>query len=80
MMTLSYVLANGREIEEGEHYFFAQLWDGNGDAEELLESGVIYVDEVARVEFEVVEYGNDALDTIVKVTSIEEEEEEEDDR
>nr|UVX75537.1 MAG: hypothetical protein [Bacteriophage sp.] len=41
--TLSYVLCSEDTIEAGKEYFFGQLWDGNGDGEELLESGAIAV-------------------------------------
>lgn len=41
--TLSYVLCSEDIIEAGKEYFFGQLWDGNGDGEELLESGAIAV-------------------------------------
>ena len=41
--TLSYVYGQNDTIEVGEEYYFGQLWDGNGDGEELLESGAIAV-------------------------------------
>lgn len=41
--TLSYVLGAENTIEAGKEYYFGQLWDGNGDGEELLESGAIAV-------------------------------------
>lgn len=70
MMTLSYVLGREREIEIGQEYYFGQLWDGEGDGEELLESGTVSPDEENVVAFEIVENANDPLETLVKVTDI----------
>lgn len=41
--TLSYILGTEDTIETGKEYYFGQLWDGDGDGEELLESGAIAV-------------------------------------
>ena len=70
MKTLSYVLATEEEINIGETYYFGQLWDGDGDGEELLEDGTISPDGENVVAFEVVEREEDILRTIVKVTDI----------
>lgn len=70
MKTLSYELATEEEINIGEIYYFGQLWDGDGDGEELLEDGTISPDEENVVAFEVVEREEDILRTIVKVTDI----------
>lgn len=70
MMTLSYVLGREREIEIGQEYYFGQLWDGEGDGEELLESGTVSPDEENVVAFEIVENADDPLETLVKVTDI----------
>ena len=70
MKTLSYVLATEEEINIGEIYYFGQLWDGDGDGEELLEDGTISPDGENVVAFEVVEREEDILETIVKVTDI----------
>ena len=70
MKTLSYVLGQEREIEIGQEYYFGQLWDGEGDGEELLESGAISPDEENVVAFEIVENADDPLETLVKVTDI----------
>ena len=43
MRTLSYLYGEEREIKSGETYYFGQLWDGEGDGQELLESGSIAV-------------------------------------
>lgn len=71
--TLSYVLGAENTIEAGREYYFGQLWDGNGDGEELLESGAIAVyqdGEEYIVDFEILESAEDILQTRVKVTGI----------
>ena len=71
MKILSYILSSSEEkiIINGE-YYFGQLWDGNGDGEELLESGAISPDGENIVDFEVVKKSEDILETIVKVIDI----------
>ena len=71
MKSLSYILGSSEEkiIINGE-YYFGQLWDGNGDGEELLESGAISPDGENIVDFEVVKKSEDILETIVKVTDM----------
>lgn len=71
--TLSYVYGQNDTIEVGEEYYFGQLWDGNGDGEELLESGAIAVyqdGEEYIVGFEILEPADDILQTRVKVIGI----------
>lgn len=71
--TLSYVYGQNDTIEVGEEYYFGQLWDGNGDGEELLESEAIAVyqdGEELIVDFEILEPTEDILQTRVKVTGI----------
>lgn len=71
--TLQYVIGAEDTIEAGREYYFGQLWDGNGDGEELLESGAIAVyqdGEEYIVDFEVLESAEDILQTRVKVTGI----------
>lgn len=71
--TLSYILGTEDKIEAGKEYFFGQLWDGNGDGEELIESGAIAVyqdGEEYIVDFEVLETAEDILQTRVKVIGI----------
>ena len=73
MPFLSYILGTEDTIEAGKEYYFGQLWDGNGDGEELLESRAIAVyqdDEEYIVDFEVLESAEDILQTRVKVTGI----------
>ena len=71
--TLSYILGAEDTIETGREYYFGQLWDGNGDGEELLESEAIAVyqdgDEYI-VDFEILESAEDILQTRVKVIGI----------
>lgn len=72
--TLPYILGQNGTIETGEEYYFGQLWDGDGDGEELLESGAIAVyqdGEEHIVDFEIIETsGDDILQTVVRITSI----------
>lgn len=70
MKTLSYVLGTEREIEIGQEYYFGQLWDGEGDGEELMESGAISPDNESTVAFEVAEKAEDLAQTVVRVTDI----------
>ena len=71
MKTLTYILGSSEEkiIINGE-YYFGQLWDGNGNGEELLESGAISPDNENVVAFEVVKKAEDILETVIKVTDI----------
>ena len=70
MKTLSYVHATEEEIKVGEKYYFGQLWDGNGDGEELLESGSISPDNENVIDFKVIEKNTeDILESLVEVTS-----------
>lgn len=71
--TLSYVFGVEDIIETGKEYYFGQLWDGNGDGEELLESGAIAVyqdGEEYIVDFEILEPADDILQARVKVIGI----------
>lgn len=71
--TLSYVLGTEDTIEIGKEFFFDQLWEGNGDGEEPIESGAIAVyqdDEEYIVDFEILETAEDNLQTRVKVIGI----------
>lgn len=71
--TLSYILGTEDKIETGKEYFFGQLWDGNGDGEELIESGAIAVyqdGEEHIVDFEIMEAAEDILQARVKVIGI----------
>lgn len=70
MKTLSYVMGNEEEIKVGGEYYFGQLWDGDGDGQELLESGAIALDEDFIVSFDVTETDSELLKTLVKVTDI----------
>ena len=70
MKTLSYVLASQEEIKVGGKYYFGQLWDGNGDGEELLESGSISPDNDNVVSFDILDRDDDILKTLVEITDI----------
>ena len=71
MKTLTYILGSSEEkiVINGE-YYFGQLWNGDGNGEELLESGAISPDGENIVAFEVVKKSEDILETIVKVTDM----------
>ena len=71
MKSLSYILGSSEEkiIINGE-YYFGQLWDGNGDGEELLESGAISPDGENVVSFEVIKKADDILETVIRVTDM----------
>lgn len=79
METLSYLRGREREIEIGEEYYLGQLWDGSGDAEDIIEKygkGSVWVenDEDGMpmiVEFTYEELDPEELmDTVVTVTDI----------
>ena len=70
MKTLSYILGKIEEIEIDKEYYFGQLWDGEGDGWELLESGAVSPDEENVIDFEVIENAENPLETLVKVTDI----------
>lgn len=70
MKSLSYIMGNEKEIKVGEEYYFGELWDGNGDGQELLESGAVSIDDEHVVAFEIVEEDEDILNTLVKITDI----------
>lgn len=67
-------LESREEIKIGMEVRFAELWDGDGDGRELLESGAIAMwdgetdDNIVR--FEIIEPNEDILKTIVRVTDL----------
>ena len=68
---------NGKILEVGEKIYFADLWQsGDGDIEELLESGCVWVangesDESIIADFQIIEADEqNLLRTLVKVTDI----------
>ena len=75
MKTLSFLCATEEEIEVGKEYYFGQLWDGNGDGEELLNSKSIWLgddenDMPVIADFEIIENNDDILKTAIKVLDI----------
>ena len=58
------------EVKIGMEVRFAELWDGDGDGQELLESGAVSPDNENIVAFEVVENDGDILKTLVRVTDL----------
>ena len=63
-------LETSEEIRIGMEIRFAELWDGNGDGEELLHSGAISPDNENVVGFVIVENADNILDTVVEVIDI----------
>lgn len=69
-------LETNEHIVIGNRYRFSELWNGDGDGEELLDSGSIAlwserVNDEAIIEFSVIEKDeNDILNTLVKVIDI----------
>lgn len=81
LMTESYNYLPKEEIKVGEEYYFGQLWDEEGDEEELLKSGCIGIyddskpsffgcDNWVIVRFDIIEKNDNVLDTVVKITEI----------
>lgn len=75
MKTLSYVYGTEEEFEIGTELYFGQLWDGDGDGAELLESGAIgYYDRETEeeyvIDFDIVEVDEEPLKALVRVTGI----------
>lgn len=71
MLARTYILEDSiSNIKANSNYYFGELWDGEGNGKELLESGVIYVEDT-RVEFEVIELNeDDIMQSVVSVFSI----------
>lgn len=70
MKTLSYILGSEEKIIINGEYYFGQLWDGNNNGEELLESGAISPDGENVVSFEIVKKSEDILETVIRVVDI----------
>lgn len=75
MITLSYVLGNEEEIKVGNTYYFGQIWNSDGNGEDLLESGAIVIwDSAKEAEyvlcFDTEEENEDLLQTLVKINDI----------
>lgn len=63
-------LESREEIRIGMEVRFAELWDGDGDGQELLDSGSVSPDNENVVAFKISKSAQDVLDTIVCVTDI----------
>lgn len=63
-------LESREEIRIGMEVRFAELWDGDGDGQELLDSESVSPDNDNVVAFEVIDLDENELDTIVRVTDI----------
>jgi hypothetical protein len=77
MKTLSYINGIEEDIVIGKTYYFGQLWDGNGDGLELLQSGAITIYDETEEDYRVVwfvldsnEKEEDILNILVRVTDI----------
>ena len=70
----SYIKGTDETLEVGEKYYFGQLWDGNGDGQELLESGqtTVYDEEENDhvCNFEVIKKEEDVSESVVLIKSI----------
>lgn len=63
-------LESREEIKIGMEVRFAELWDGDGDGKELLESSSVSPDNENIVAFDVIELDEDVLNTLVRVTDV----------
>lgn len=70
MKSLSYVFAAKEKIKIRNRYYFGQLWDGDFDGEELLESGAISPDGETVFAFKIINSSDDLLQTTVEITDI----------
>lgn len=75
MNTLPYVYGIDQRIKIGTELYFGQLWDGDEDGEELLESGSVCLGEDENrmpviVAFEIVEKAMNILDAVVCIIDI----------
>lgn len=78
MKTFSYI--REEDIKIGEQYYFGQLWDGNDDGLELLESGQIgfynpdieewVVLEFKQVNSNIIVDNDNIFDVVVEITDI----------
>ena len=70
MKTLSYYKGIEGEISIGDQYYFGQLWNGDGDCNELLDSSSVSPNNEDIVEFKIIQRNENPLDSVVKVTDI----------
>lgn len=70
MKTLSFDKGFEEKITIGKQYYFGQLWDGNGDCNELLDECSVSPNNEDIVEFKIIERNENPLNTVVKVTDI----------
>lgn len=73
LMAINYRVGYREIISPLCFYYFGQLWDGEGDGEELLDSGVIYIHQNEydyEVSFNVFIREENISDSLVFVTAI----------
>lgn len=75
MKTFSYIKGTIEKIKIGKSYYYGQLVNGDGDLDELLQSGCVAVydeksEEEKIVEFKILENNQNILDTLVMVLEI----------
>lgn len=70
MKTLSYVGCSEEEIVKGGQYLFGELWDGDGDGNELLDSGSVSTDGENIIDFKIIKRDENILESLVEVTDI----------
>lgn len=63
-------LESRKEIVIGMQVRFAELWDGDGYGQDLLNSGSVSLDNENVVAFEIVEADENVLNTLVRVTDL----------
>ncbi len=63
-------LESRKEIVIGMQVRFAELWDGDGDGKDLLDSGSVSPDNENVVAFEILEADENVLNTLVRVTDL----------
>ena len=70
LKTLSHDKASEEKIIVRGKYYFGQLWDGSGDANNLLDESSVSPDNINIVEFKIIQRNENPLDSVVKVTDI----------
>lgn len=75
MKTVSFIYGIERNIKAGTELYFGQLWGGDGNGEELLESGSVCLGEDENripviVAFEIAEKAIDIINVVVHITDI----------
>lgn len=70
MKTLSYIGCIEENITINNIYYFGQLWNGDGDANQFLDCCTVSPDNINVVSFKIFKRNESPLDTLVKVIDI----------